>query len=132
MAGALALSGCAHYEAAPLPPQRSADEFAARTLPDAREWNRAELLSLALKQNPDLAVAQAEINAALAHEVTAAEIPNPDLTLQSEYARHDPHPWLYGISLNWLLRSPERRRLDTEIARLDTNNARLQVMDRAR
>jgi outer membrane protein TolC len=100
-------------------------------LPAAREWDRAGLLSLALKQNPELAVAHAEIQAAMAHEITAAELPNPDLTLQSEYARHDPHPWLYGISLNWLLRSGERRRLDTEIARLDTSNARLQLMDHA-
>jgi outer membrane protein TolC len=100
-------------------------------LPAAREWDRAGLLSLALKQNPGLAVAHAEIQAAMAHEITAAELPNPDLTLQSEYARHDPHPWLYGISLNWLLRSGERRRLDTEIARLDTSNARLQLMDHA-
>jgi cobalt-zinc-cadmium efflux system outer membrane protein len=100
-------------------------------LPAAREWDRAGLLSLALKQNPELAVAHAEIQAAMAREITAAELPNPDLTLQSEYARHDPHPWLYGISLNWLLRSGERRRLDTEIARLDTSNARLQLMDHA-
>ena len=125
------MGGCAHYQAAPLPPQRSAQEFAARSLPAQRQWDRAELLSLALKQNPELAVARAEIQAAAAHEITAAELPNPDLTLQSEYARHDPHPWLYGISLNWLLRSGERRRLDTEIARLDTGSARLQLMDHA-
>jgi len=131
IAGGLALGGCAHYQAAPLPPERNIEQFAARTLPVAREWDRAELLSVALKQNPQLAVAQAEIEAAMAHEITAAEAPNPDLTLQSEYARHDPHPWLYGISLNWLLRSGERRRLDTEIARIDTGNARLQLMDRA-
>jgi outer membrane protein, heavy metal efflux system len=129
--GGLALCGCAHYQAQPLPPERSAQEFGARSLPAAREWDRAGLLSLALKQNPELAVAHAEIQAAMAHEITAAELPNPDLTLQSEYARHDPHPWLYGISLNWLLRSGERRRLDTEIARLDTSNARLQLMDHA-
>jgi cobalt-zinc-cadmium efflux system outer membrane protein len=131
IAGGLALGGCAHYQAAPLPPERNIEQFAARTLPVARQWDRAELLSVALKQNPQLAVAQAEIDAAMAHEITAAEAPNPDLTLQSEYARHDPHPWLYGISLNWLLRSGERRRLDTEIARIDTSNARLQLMDRA-
>jgi cobalt-zinc-cadmium efflux system outer membrane protein len=131
IAGGLALGGCAHYEAAPLPPASSAEQFAARTMPAASGWDRATLLSVALKQNPELMVAEAEIGAATAHEITAAEIPNPDVTLQSEYARHDPHPWLYGISLNWLLRSGERRRLDTEIARLDTSNARLQLMDRA-
>jgi outer membrane protein TolC len=146
----LAAAGCVRYHAAPIEPRRSADEFAARRLtefelgaelrqlmPQAaaswppREWDRAELLAVALTQNPQLAVARAEIGAAQSREITAAETPNPDLTLQSEYARHDPHPWLYGISLNWLLRSPERRRLDLEMAGADTRNARLQLMDRA-
>ena len=96
-----------------------------------QEWDRAELLAVALTQNPRLSVARAEVRAALSREVTAAQAPNPDLTLQSEYARHDSHPWLYGVSLNWLLRSPEQRRLDIEIAGLDTGNARLQLMDQA-
>jgi cobalt-zinc-cadmium efflux system outer membrane protein len=143
-----AFAGCAHYQAAPLTPQHSADEFAARRLteiqlrdrlvrlmPQAmttwppREWDRAELLAVALTQNPQLAVARAQVQSALSREITAAEAPNPDLTLQSEYARHDSHPWLYGIFLDWLLRSPEQRRLDNEIAGLDTGNARLQLMD---
>jgi CRISPR system Cascade subunit CasA len=33
--------------------------------------------------------------------------------------------------LNWLLRPPERRKLEIEIARTETGNARLQLMDRA-
>jgi len=144
------LSACAHYDAAPLAPARSADEFAARRLTEIRlrdeltrlmpqtvttwppqEWDRAELLAVALTQNPQLAVARAQIKAAESHEITAGETPNPDLTLESEYARHDAHPWLYGIYLDWLLRSPERRRLEVEIAGLDTGNARLQLMDQA-
>jgi outer membrane protein, heavy metal efflux system len=134
LAAALGLSvGCAHYQAAPLAPAHSADEFAARRLTDAatHKWDRGELLAVALTQNPQLAVAKSEVAAALAREISAAQAPNPDLTLQSEYARHDPHPWLYGVSLNWLLRPPERRRLDREIAGLDTRNARLQLMDEA-
>ncbi len=112
------------------------DEF-ARLMPQTaaawppREWDRAELLAVALTQNPQLAVARAQVKAAQSHEITAAQAPNPDLTLESEYARHDAHPWLYGISLDWLLRSTERRRLDDEIAGLDTGNARLQLMDQA-
>ena len=148
LAGASA--GCAHYHPAPLAPERSVDQFAARRLdepqlrdilarltPQAaaawppREWDRAELLAVALTQNPQLAVASSQVAAVLSREITAAQSPNPDLTLESEYARHDAHPWLYGVSLNWLLRSPERRRLDTDIARLDTANARLQLMNQA-
>jgi cobalt-zinc-cadmium efflux system outer membrane protein len=143
-------AGCAQYHAAPLKLRAGADEFAARRLTEVklreeilrlmpqtattwppREWDRAELLAVALTQNPQLAVARAQVQAALSHEITAAEAPNPDLILQSEYARHDSHPWLYGVSLNWLLRSSERRRLDRDIARLDTGNARLQLMDQA-
>lgn len=144
------LTACTHYQAAPIAPEHSADEFAARRLTEIplrdelmrlmpqtvttwppREWDRAELLAVALTQNPQLAVARAQVKAAQAHEITAAQPPNPDLTLQSEYARHDAHPWLYGIDLNWLLRSPERRRLDSRIAGLDTSNARLQLMEQA-
>jgi CRISPR system Cascade subunit CasA len=144
------LGGCAHYQAAPLDPGLTADEFAARTLiePPLRDqvarllpqaqaawppaaWDRAELLAVALMRNPQLAVARARVAAALSHELSAAELPNPDLILESEYARHDSHPWLYGVGLNWLLRGGERRRLDVDIARLDTANARLQLMDEA-
>jgi cobalt-zinc-cadmium efflux system outer membrane protein len=128
---AAAVFGCTHYQAQPLIPKRSAEEFAERRLSPVREWNRAELLAVALKQNPELAVARAEVNAALSREISAAQGPNPDITLQSEYARHDSHPWLYGVSFNWLLRSSERRRLGLEMARLDTGNARLALMDHA-
>jgi CRISPR system Cascade subunit CasA len=142
--------GCVQYHAVPLKPKQGADEFAARRLADVqlrdelarllpqavsswppREWDRAELLAVALTQNLQLAVARAQVNEALSHEITAAQAPNPDLILQSEYARHDPHPWLYGVSLNWLLRSSERRRLDIEIAQFDTGIARLELMDQA-
>jgi cobalt-zinc-cadmium efflux system outer membrane protein len=144
------LSACTHYQAAPIDPRHTADEFASRSLTktplrDAlmrlmpqtvtawppREWDRAELLAVALTQNPQLAVVRAQIKVAQAHEITVAQPPNPDLVVQSEYARHDAHPWLYGIDLNWLLRSPERRRLESGIAGLDTSIARLQLMDQA-
>jgi cobalt-zinc-cadmium efflux system outer membrane protein len=147
---AATFAGCVHYHAAPLNSQRSADEFAARRLDDEqlrarlaplmpeaaaawppRAWNRAQLLAVALTQNPQLAVARAQVAAVQSHEISAAQAPNPDLTLQSEYARHDGHPWLYGVAMDWPLRSPERRRLEIDMARLDTGNARLQLMDRA-
>jgi outer membrane protein TolC len=143
------IAGCVQYHAAPLEPERGAAEFAARRIADVqlrdelvrllprasswppREWDRAELLAVALTQNPQLAVARAQVKEALSREITAAQAPNPDLILQSEYARHDPHPWLYGVALNWLLRSPERRRLDIRIAEFDTGYARLLLMDQA-
>jgi outer membrane protein, heavy metal efflux system len=143
-----ACASCVDYQAAPLKPEQTAEQFSARRLdaPQLQEevgrlipqaatawppqpWNRAELLAVALVQNPQLVVARAQVQATLAHEITAAQAPNPDLTLQSEYARHDVHPWLYGLNLNWLLRTASRQQLESQIARLDTGNASLQLMD---
>lgn len=141
----LALAACADYQPRPLDPAASAQQFAARRLdapqlhaavqawlPDAvqwppPEWDRGSLLAVALVQNPALAVARAEVDEALAGEVGAAETSNPELALQSEYARHESDRWLYGIGLDFLLRTPARRRLDLDIARLASTNARWQL-----
>ena len=147
----LLLGACATYQPAPLDPAASAERFSSRRL-DTEElhaqvsrllpaaatspwppaaWNRAELLAAALLLNPKLAVARAQVEAAVAHEVTAGQTPNPELTLQSEYAHQEPHPWLYGLSLDLLVRSSTRRQLDVDLARLETSNARWQLMDEA-
>ncbi len=145
----LTAAGCTTYHAAPLKPGRSAEAFAARRLGDRRvrttlarmmprtggtwppsAWDRAQLLAAALAFNPDLAVARAEVRAALARERFATVRPDPDLKLRSEYARHDARPWLYGVSVDWSLRSRERRRLHLRIAELDASGAELRLMDR--
>ncbi|MDR3387201.1 MAG: TolC family protein [Rudaea sp.] len=145
---AIAIAGCASYEPRPLDPQRSLTEFSARRLDSAAmhdavelllpsataswpplAWDRAQLLAVGLASNRKLEVARAQVQVALAHEISAGETRNPDLTLQSEYARHDPHPWLYGLGLDFLLRSPERKRLEIEFSQLQTSNARWQLLD---
>jgi CRISPR system Cascade subunit CasA len=142
------LGACVHYQSAPLAPETSVAKFASLRLDDQelrdrvshflprvaaewppREWDRATLLAIALAQNPALAAVRAEIRTTLAHEITAAQLPNPGFTLESEYARNDAHPWLYGVGFDWLLRSPSRRRLEIELARLDTHDARLRIME---
>jgi len=145
---ALGLGACASYHAQPLHPQQSARIFAARRLdsPPQRaavirllpqtasqwppsQWNRAELLAVALADNPQLAVARAEVGRTLAHQITAGELPNPTVGLQSEYALDDVHPWLYGVSFELPLRSPTLRRLAISQARIATSHARWQLMD---
>lgn len=145
---ALALVACATYTPAPLDPARTADDFAARrldapslrekvvrVLPQAadawppHEWDRGSLLAAALAENGSLAVARAEVDSALAHEITAGESPNPTLGLQSEYARREPQHWLYGISFDFLLPQYSVRRIDEELARLGSGGARHQVME---
>ena len=146
---AMSLAGCVTYQPAPLDPQRSAQQFAARRLDDPalqtdvarllpqaaaswppQQWDRSELLAVALIRNPEIAVTRARVQAALAHEVAAGRIANPDIELQSEYGAHgEPHPWLYGVAFDWVLRSADRRHLEQKIARLDTANTRLGLMD---
>lgn len=144
----ICLHGCQSYHAAPLAPQDSVNEFDSRHLDDQsvatdlarllpgyavrqppEEWDRGQLLAVALVRNSSLVVADAELAAALARERTAAEPLNPDLTLQSEYARREVHPWLYGIALEWPLQSKSRRQLSREIANLDAISMRLNLMN---
>lgn len=143
----LTLAACVDYRPRPIDPAASARQFAARRLdapqlhaavqawwPDAPPWpppvwDRGSLLAVALVQNPTLAVARAEVDEARAGEVGAAEMPNPELTLQSEYARHESDRWLYGLGLDFLLRTPARRHLDIDIARLAGATARWQVIE---
>jgi outer membrane protein TolC len=148
-AGALALGACATYAPAPIDRKAASEAFAARRLDvpalqaavervaptfaspwPPSEWNRATLLAVALAQNPQLAVARAEVEAALAAEVTAGERPNPTLGLQSEYARREPDKWLYGVSFDFLLPRGHVRRLDAEIAALGTSSARTALIEK--
>jgi CRISPR system Cascade subunit CasA len=143
---ALWLGACVSYHAQPLHPRQSAQVFAARRLdspalrdavakllpqPPAQwpppQWTRADLLAVALADNPRLAVARADVGRALAHEVTAGEAPNPTIGLQSEYALHD-IPWLYGIAFGLPLRSPTLRRLAVSQAEIATSRERWALM----
>jgi len=143
----LFLAACASYQPRPVALDASAAEFAARRLDSAElgariaelvlqasawppaRYDRAALLSAALATNPKLAVARAQTRAARAHEGEAVQPANPGLTLQSEYARHDPHPWLYGFALDLDLRSPDLKRAERELAALGTRNAQWQWLD---
>jgi cobalt-zinc-cadmium efflux system outer membrane protein len=145
----LALGGCATYTPAPIEPAKTAEAFAARrldapavrdqvarVLPEAAEpwppaeWDRAGLLVVALADNGSLAVARAEVEAALAAKISAAETPNPTLGLQAEYARHEPDQWLYGISFDFLLPHRAVRTIDLEAAELGAAGARADLMEK--
>ncbi|HWG31763.1 MAG TPA: TolC family protein [Steroidobacteraceae bacterium] len=143
---ALWLGACVSYHARPLHPQQNARTFAARRLdsPALREavtkllpqppaqwppphWSRADLLAVALADNPRLAVARADVGRALAHQITAGEEPNPTIGLQSEYALHDT-PWLYGIAFELPLRSPTLRRLAISQAQIAVSRERWELL----
>lgn len=134
------------YHARPLHPRQNARTFAARRLdsPALRQavtkllprppaqwppqhWTRADLLAVALADNPRLAVARADVGRALAHRITAGEEPNPTIGLQSEYALHDT-PWLYGIAFGLPLRSPTLRRLAISQAQIAVSRERWELL----
>jgi CRISPR system Cascade subunit CasA len=146
IACACALVACASYTPAPIDTRRSAEAFGARRLdaPSVRDdvervapgafatwppatWDRGALLAVALAENGSLSVARAEVEAALAGEISAGESPNTTLNLQSEYARREPDHWLYGLSFDFLLR--RRADLEVRLAELGTRAARSGLME---
>ncbi|HEY6892995.1 MAG TPA: TolC family protein [Rhodanobacteraceae bacterium] len=145
----LTLGACATYTPAPIEPAKTADAFAARRLdaPEVREsiarvlpeaaapwppvaWNRADLFAVGMAENPSLAVARAEVEAALAARITAGETPNPTLGLQTEYARHEPDHWLYGVSFDFLLPHRAVRAIDLDVAEFGAAGARADLMEK--
>src|ERR1700727_1967089 len=125
------LAACASSPGpAPVDPSGTAAGFAARRLEQlapelplpAAGWNRAQWLSAALQFNPQLAEARSRIAAAAAAERTAAQHPNPTMNLFTEYVGAAAHSatWLYGLSLDFLLRRPGDRARARHYAALET------------
>jgi len=118
----LPLAGCATYRARPIHPETSARALAARRLSDPRllrflaiedhragppRWNLETLTLVATYERPDMPLATAELGAARAREITAAELPNPTLSLQPTYNTTTtvPSPWKVGPVVSFLIRS---------------------------
>jgi outer membrane protein, heavy metal efflux system len=119
-AAGLLLAACAHAPpTAPLEPGATLAAFNARTLeglsgalPAASAgWDRSQWLRAALQLNPQLAEQRAAVLAAAAAERSAAERPNPGMELFAEYltTAAQSGAWLYGLSLEFLLRRPAER-----------------------
>jgi outer membrane protein, heavy metal efflux system len=129
---ALMVTACACVSApprAPLEPAATLSDFSARRLQSVSTlpapefgWDRSQWLSAALQLNPQLAEERAEVVAAAAAERTARERPNPTLELFAEYLTGAAHSsaWLYGLSLDFLLRQPGERSRAREHAALET------------
>ena len=115
---------------APLEPASTLQHFNARRLtglvPElpapAAGWDRAQWLAAALQLNPQLAEQRAAVAAAAAAERTAAEHPNPGMELFAEYVTSAAQStaWLYGLSLDFLLRHPGERERARQQAALQT------------
>ena len=136
---AAVLGGCASAPApAPLAPAQTLAAFSTRRLealaqlpPASSGWNRSQWFAAALELNPHLAQQRAEVAAVAAAERTAAEHPNPNMELFAEYlktAAASP-AWLYGVSLDFLLRRPGERARARHPAALQTALAQSELSD---
>ncbi len=121
---ALGLGGCVHYAAAPPQPAKFIGEFDAQTLEAgaARTWTAAELLSLALAKNPQIAEARAKYQTSLAAMRTAKAYSGSSLTLTAEYASETPH-WGYSGGGDFPLDIATRRDVRITTAQLQALQA---------
>lgn len=114
------LSGCAHYQARPLSPEKTATAFEARSLSDAglqaflaknrvpapapgQPWDLKQLTLAAFYFQPALAEARAQLVAAQAAQITAREHPNPSVSVTPGYDTGIPgnySPWLVPLSVD--------------------------------
>ncbi len=123
---------------APIAPEHTLAQFSARRLdavgglpPASQGWDRSQWLQAALALNPQLAEERAAVDATAAAERTAAEIPNPSMELFAEYLRTAAASpaWLYGVSLDFLLRRPGERARARQQAALQTALAQSELTE---
>ncbi len=121
MSGLMILSGCVTYHSEPLSPETTASKFQDRSLSDPTlrpyiatnlgkpvlewplpEWNLTTLTLAAFYLNPELEVARAGYLVAIAGQTTAAQHPNPTVTVNPAFNSTTavPSPWLVTASLD--------------------------------
>lgn len=114
-------TGCARFHPQPLAPEKNATEFEARSLADAglrafietnlhgslpawplASWDFTNLTLAGFYYHPDLDVARAKWAVATAGKKTAAERPNPSVSVAPGYntTTHVPSPWLVTATLD--------------------------------
>ncbi|QID16155.1 TolC family protein [Nitrogeniibacter mangrovi] len=148
-----ALAGCASYVPAPITPAGLAQQFEQRSLtgddmrhalteqlghapaswPPAR-WDRTLLTRAAWHFNPELAIARARWQRAVAGIEVAGAMPNPTLQLPLEYttdARGTTSPWTAGLLLDIPIETAGKRDDRIRQAQALAEAARLDVLDRA-
>jgi len=124
------LTGCVHYHAQSLDPDKTATRLEARRLDDAGlklfagtnavdvqrnwpppRWGLNALTLAAYYFHPDLAVAQAQWRVAEAGIITAGGRPNPTLSVSPTFNSTTliPSPWSPTVNLDWPLETAGKR-----------------------
>ena len=156
----LFLAGCAHFESQPISSTKLATDFDARSLdnPELRDflrrnlksdtfewppksWDLTNLVLAGLYYHPDLDLARAHWAVVRAGKKTAAERPNPTLSLAPAYNTSTPvpTPWLLVASLDIPIETAGKRGYRiaqatqlSEAARLNIDSVAWSVRSRIR
>jgi len=147
------LAGCARFEARPLSPQRTAEQFEVRTLDDPQlkafletnlnrdltgwplhEWDFDTLTLAALFYHPSLDVARAQWAVAQAGVTTAGGRPNPVADVSPQYTTNSESgisPWVAALTLNATIETGGKRAYRVERAKQESESARLNLAEQA-
>jgi outer membrane protein TolC len=149
LVGTLVLSGgCAHFHSQPISPDKNAAELERRSLeaPELKSflekslhqryenwppasWNFEMLAGAAFYYHPDLAIARIQWLVAQAGEKTAAQRPNPTLSVAPQYTVNvtEPSPWVFAANLDIPLETAGKRGYRRAQAAHLANAARLNI-----
>jgi cobalt-zinc-cadmium efflux system outer membrane protein len=149
----LSVTGCARFQDRPLSPADSAVRIEARTLssPALREfiesvvgrhaavwpfktWDIDRLTLAAIYYHPDLALARAQAETADAATTTAAQRPNPSITVTPTWVRNlatAAVPWIAASAINIPIETAGKRGFRIDKTEHLTDAARLRVADAA-
>ena len=146
------LTGCARFESRPLAPAQTAAQLEARSLADAglkkfleqtlgqpvktwplQQWNLTTLSVAAFYYSPNLAVARAQWEVAVADIQTASARPNPSVTVTPGYDTTTTtlSPWLPMINFDWPLETAGKRGKRMAEARELADSARWDIVTAA-
>ena len=144
----LLVGGCARFHSRPISPATNAAELEKRSLADPAlrsfletnlhqrfpnwppaTWDFETLAGAALYFNPDLAVARAQWLIAQGSEKTAAQRPNPTLSVTPQYSANvsQPSPWLVTANLDVPVETAGKRGYRRAQAAHLANAARLNI-----
>ena len=148
----MVLSGCAHYNPAPIDAKVSASQYQSRSLKNSAltsfvsehfndndlpwppaEWDLDSLTVAAFYYHPDLEVARAQMAVASANVQTAGMRPNPDLNVRPSFNETTtvPTPWIVAGGLNFPIETAGRRSIRISQAEHLEKSAQLDVASRA-
>ncbi len=148
----LSINGCARFKDRPLNPAGSATALEARTLSSAairefiesvlerkdawpfKVWDIDRLTLAAIYYHPDLALARAQAETADAAITTAAQRPNPGITLTPTWVRNlatAAVPWIAASAINIPIETAGKRGFRIDKTEHLTDAASLRIADAA-